>query len=182
MTNSNTYIKNTATTTKPEVIRGELTYEDKVIQKIIGIALANVDGLLAVSGGFFSSIKDKLVNSESVTDGVNVEVGKKQVAVDLDVVVEYQKHIPTIYKKVKEVVEKEVKRMTDLDVVEMNVNVVDIKTREQHEADSVTVQDQLSNAAQATGKFTSNQVNNVKSAVGSGVDKVQDMQSEPRVK
>ena len=81
------------TTIKPtepkKDIKGELTYEDKVIQKIIGIALENVNGLLTVDGGFFSNIKDKLVNSDDVTSGISTEVGKQQVAVDMDVVVEY---------------------------------------------------------------------------------------------
>ncbi|QQV79645.1 Asp23/Gls24 family envelope stress response protein [Enterococcus faecalis] len=34
------------------IVKGELTFEDKVIQKIIGIALEEVDGLLTVDGGF----------------------------------------------------------------------------------------------------------------------------------
>ena len=38
---------------KVEVVKGELTYEDKVIQKIIGLSLENVPGLLAIDGGFF---------------------------------------------------------------------------------------------------------------------------------
>ena len=36
--------------------------------------------------------------------------------------------------------------MTDLDVVEVNVEVVDIKTREQYEADSVSLQDKVTDA------------------------------------
>lgn len=176
-----TYIKNTTNNSGTTAVRGELTFEDKVIEKIVGIAIEHVDGLLAVNGGFFSNLKNSVVNSDSVTDGVNVEVGKKQVAVDLDIVAEYQKHVPTIFADIKKVVEAEVRRMTDLEVVEVNVNVVDIKTRAQHEEDSVTLQDRVTSAAQATGEFASNQVSNVKSAVGNGVDKVEDMKSEPRV-
>ena len=36
--------------------------EDKVVQKLLGLALENVDGLLTVDGGFFSNIAEKLVN------------------------------------------------------------------------------------------------------------------------
>lgn len=75
-------------------IKTSVTYEEKVIAKIVGHALESVDGLLAVSGGFFSNLKNSVVNSDSVTDGVNVEVGTKEVAVDLDIVVEYGKDIP----------------------------------------------------------------------------------------
>ena len=55
-----TYIKNTTKDLAPS-IRGELTYEDKVIEKIVGLALENVDGLLGVNGGFLANLKDKLV-------------------------------------------------------------------------------------------------------------------------
>lgn len=156
---------------------GQLTYEDKVIEKIVGYALETVDGLLAVDGGFFTNIKNKVVNSDNVTEGINVEVGRKQVAVDLNIVVEYQKHVGTIFEKIKEVIVAEVSKMTDLEVVEVNVNVVDIKTKAQHKADSVTLQDQLADAAQATSEFTAKGVNNVKSAVGGVVEEAR----EPRV-
>ncbi len=42
--------------------------------------------------------------------------------------------------------------MTDLEVVEVNVNVVDIKTKEQHEADSVSLQDRVTDIAESTGE------------------------------
>lgn len=146
-------------------IRGELTYADKVIEKMIGIALESVDGLLAVSGGFFANLKDKLVNSDEPTTGVNVEVGKKQVAVDLAIVAEYKKHLPTIYKDMKAIIESEVKAMTDLEVVEVNVEVVDIKTRAQFEADSVSLQDRVTDVASSAVGFTSNQVDKVTNGV-----------------
>ncbi|HFI0592424.1 TPA: Asp23/Gls24 family envelope stress response protein [Streptococcus suis] len=150
---------------KVSVIRGELTYADKVIEKMIGIALESVDGLLEVSGGFFANLKDKLVNSDKPTTGVNVEVGKNQVAVDLSIIAEYKKHLPTIYKDMKAIIESEVKAMTDLDVVEVNVEVVDIKTREQYEADSVSLQDKVTDAGSSAVGFTTAQVDKVSKGV-----------------
>ena len=150
-------------------VRGELTYEDKVIQKIIGLSLDRVPGLLHVDGGFFSNLTEKLVNTNDVTHGVNVEVGKEQVAVDLNVIVEYRKNVPTLYKEIKDVIVSEVAKMTDLEVVEVNVNVVDIKTKEQHEADSVSLQDRVTDVAESTGEFASEQFSRVKSGIGSGV-------------
>nr|WP_285123874.1 Asp23/Gls24 family envelope stress response protein [Lactococcus petauri] len=146
-------------------INGELTYEDKVVQKIVGLALENVDGLLSIEGGFFSNLTGKLVNTDDVTSGVDVEVGKTQVAVDLKVVTEYRKNVPEIYNQIKDVIRKEVSNMTDLDVVEVNVTVTDIKTKEQQREDEVTVQDRVVDAAQSTGKFTSKQVDKVKDKV-----------------
>lgn len=128
---------------KADVIRGELTYDDKVIEKIVGLALEPINGLLEVKGGFFSGVKDKLVNTNNITDGVSVEVGKEEVAVDLDVIVEYQKYVPSIFDTIKTDVTKEIKRMTDLNVIEINVNVVDIKTKEEHARDSESLQDKI---------------------------------------
>lgn len=163
--------------TKTEVteVKGSLTYEDKVIQKIVGLALESVNGLLSVDGGFFSNLTGKLVNTDDVTAGVGVEVGKKQVAVDLKVVTEYKKNVPDIYQKIKDVIRKEVSDMTDLEVVEVNVTVVDIKTKEQQKDDEKSLQDRVVGAAQTTGKFTSGQVDKVK-------EKVDDMGDDARVK
>lgn len=149
-------------------VKGELTYDDKVIQKIIGLSLEKVSGLLAVDGGFFSNLTDKLINTDNVTNGVNVEVGKEQVAVDLNVVVEYQKNVPALYDEIKKVVVEEVSKMTDLEVVEVNVNVVDIKTKEQHEADSVSLQDRVTNAVESTGEFASEKFEAAKTGISEG--------------
>lgn len=159
---------------KAEGIKGELTFDDKVVEKIIGIALDEIGGLLTVDGGFFSNIAGKLVNTDNPTSGIDVEVGKKQVAVDLSIVAEYGKDITTIYNQIKEVIAREVKKMTGLDVIEVNVDVVDVKTKAQHEKDSVTVQDQLSDAASATGDFASKQTEKAKEALGKAGDRVSD--------
>ncbi len=165
-------------TKKVDAVKGELTYEDKVIQKIIGLSLEKVDGLLAVDGGFFSNLADKIVNTDNVGNGVNVEVGKEQVAVDLNVVVEYQKNVPDLYKHIKEVVVSQVSKITDLEVIEVNVNVVDIKTKEQHEADSVSLQDRVTGVVESTGEFASEQFENVKTGLGNGFSAVKEKVGE----
>ena len=165
-------------TKKVDAVKGELTYEDKVIQKIIGLSLEKVDGLLAVDGGFFSNLADKIVNTDNVANGVNVEVGKEQVAVDLNVVVEYQKNVPELYKHIKEVVVSQVSKITDLEVIEVNVNVVDIKTKEQHEADSVSLQDRVTGVVESTGEFASEQFENVKTGLGNGFSAVKEKVGE----
>ena len=176
--NTNANVEKKDSTVVSHDVKGELTYEDKVIQKIIGLSLENVSGLLEIDGGFFSNLKDKLVNSDDVTTGVNVEVGKTQVAVDLNVVVEYQKNVPALYNQIKDVVVAEVSKMTDLEVVEVNVNVIDIKTKEQHEADSVSLQDRVSDVAESTGEFASEQFEKAKSGLGSGFSTVQEKVGE----
>ena len=170
--NINTNVEKKDATAVAHEIKGELTYEDKVIQKIIGLSLENVSGLLGIVGGFFSNLKEKIVNSDDVTSGVNVEVGKTQVAVDLNIIAEYQKNVPALYSEIREIVSSEVAKMTDLEVVEINVNVVDIKTKEQHEADSVSLQDRVSDVAESTGEFASEQFEKAKSGFSTVQEKV----------
>lgn len=123
---------------------GKLSFDDKVIQKIVGISLNKIDGLLTVNGGFFSNMAKSIVNTDDVTAGINTEVGKKQVAIDMQIVVEYGKDIHALFKEMKQLVTKEVKSMTGLDVVEFNVDVIDIKSRAKYEADSESLQDKVS--------------------------------------
>lgn len=49
---------------------------------------------------------------------------------DLDIVVEYGIDIFKLYDKIKNVIVWEVKNMIDLEVIEVNVNVVDVKIKE----------------------------------------------------
>lgn len=123
---------------------GTLKYDDKVVQKIIGIALADIKGLLTVDGGFFANLADKVVNTNDVTSGIDVEVGETQVAVDLQIVAEYGIDINQLYQRMKDVIVKQVKEMTDLDVIEVNVTVTDIKTKAEYADASVSLQDRAS--------------------------------------
>lgn len=168
------------TDVKESSIKGELTYDDKVIQKIVGTAVDQIDGLLTVDGGFFSNIAEKLVNTDNVTSGIETEVGKKQVAVDMDVVIEYGRDIPQIADQIKQVIHGEVAHMTHLEVIEVNVNVVDIKSKGEYQEDSETVQDKVTSAAKTTGHFAAKQTDKAKSAVGRGTNKAQEKIEEAR--
>ncbi|AUW96580.1 Asp23/Gls24 family envelope stress response protein [Streptococcus pluranimalium] len=155
-------------------IKSTVTYDEKVIQKIVGHALENIEGLLAVSGGFFSNVKDKLVNSDDVTTGVNVEVGKEEVATDLDVIVEYGKDIPAIAEGIKAIVAQNVEVMTHLKVVEVNVNVVDVMTREEYEASSVTLQDRVESGYETAKEATAAGYERAKEAASAGYERTKE--------
>ena len=161
-------------TTSNSEARGELTFDNDVIKKIIGQALENVSGLLAVDGGFFSNLTDKLINTDNVTSGVNIEVGKEQVAVDLNIIVEYKKSVPEIFEEIKRVITTDINKMTGLEVVEVNVNVIDIKTKEQHEADSISLQDRVSNVVESTGEFASDTFTSAKAGISEGFSTVKE--------
>ncbi|WP_040535871.1 Asp23/Gls24 family envelope stress response protein [Schleiferilactobacillus shenzhenensis] len=117
-----------AVTTTPMLTT--LTFADDVITKIAGVAIREVDGVLAMSSGFFDDIADKFRNNVDLSKGISAEVGEKQVAIDVDLILEYGRDAQEIFKKICARVRDRVEGMTGLKVVELNVHVSDVLTRD----------------------------------------------------
>lgn len=113
-----------------------LTFDEKVIKKIAGMAASEIPGILAMSGNFISGITDILRNTEDSTKGITVEVGKKQTAIDMKIICEYGQNMPLVFDSIVEKVSQTMKEMTGLDVVEVNVHVYDVLTKEEFERQS----------------------------------------------
>ncbi|MFQ6387724.1 Asp23/Gls24 family envelope stress response protein [Priestia aryabhattai] len=128
---------NTAVKSQENTHQNTLTFEDQVIKKIAGIAANEIKGILSMSGGFMSGLTgltDRFRSTEDITKGINAEVGEKQVALDLKVIVEYGKNVPAIFSETVNNVKKSVHDMTGLEVVEVNMHVEDVMTRSEFEA------------------------------------------------
>jgi len=113
-----------------------LTFDDRVIKKIAGIAASEIPGILAISGNFISGIADKLRIADDPTKGITVEVGKKQTAIDMKVICEYGRNVPQIFQSIVDKVSEAIKEMTGLEVIKVNVHVYDILTKEDFERQS----------------------------------------------
>ncbi|MFS1000120.1 Asp23/Gls24 family envelope stress response protein [Enterococcus casseliflavus] len=107
-----------------------LSFEEKVIETIVGVALQSIDGLISVNGRFLSDMTENLEEQPQVAYGIDVEVGKEEVAVDLEVIVAYGKDIPKLFAQVQEVVLEEISRLTSLKVKEINIRIADIVKQE----------------------------------------------------
>ncbi|MEU0543148.1 Asp23/Gls24 family envelope stress response protein [Nocardia sp. NPDC005978] len=110
--------------------QGTTSIADIVVQKIAGLAAREVRGVHALGGGAaraFGAIRDRIPGaSASVGQGVSVEVGEKQAAVDLELVIEYGVSITELAKVVRRNVINAIEQMTGLEVVEVNININDV--------------------------------------------------------
>ena len=145
------------------------SYNRKAIKKQIGQALANVDGLLAVDGGFFSNLAGKIVNTDKFTSGVKLVLGKEEARVDLNVIAEYKKNVSDLYHDIKRLVIDVIRNMTGLSVIDVNLKVLEVKTQAKQEADSVSLQDHVTHMAESTGEFASDTLGKAKDGIGSGL-------------
>jgi uncharacterized alkaline shock family protein YloU len=113
--------------------RGRTTVADVVVEKIAGMAARDVPGVHALGSGFARSMgtmRERMPGAgsgKSVTRGVSVEVGEKQAAIDLEIVVDYGVSITDVAGEVRESVISAVERMADREVVEVNITVSDVK-------------------------------------------------------
>lgn len=118
---------------------GRTTIADAVVAKIAYLAAGDVAGVHALGSSFSRSVGElrKRVpgGGTTATHGVKVEVGEKQAAVDLDIIVEYGEVIPDVARAVREDVISAVERMAGLEVVEVNIAVSDVKLPEEEEAE-----------------------------------------------
>ena len=111
--------------------QGRTSIADSVVLKIAGVASQEVSGVHAMGTGgarAFGAIRERLPGSSgpSPSQGVTVEVGERQAAIDIDLVVDYGVSIPDVSQAVRRNVIQRVERMTGLEVTEVNISVDDV--------------------------------------------------------
>ncbi len=101
---------------------GSIRIADEVVGIIAGLAATEVSGVAGMSAGLVGGIAEML-GKKNLSKGVKVEVGEREAAVDLYIIVEYGVRIPDIALRVQENVKRGIESMTGLDVVEVNIHV-----------------------------------------------------------
>lgn len=111
--------------------QGRTNIADAVVQKIAGVAAREISGVHKLGAGAaraFGALRERIPGSSgpSASQGVTVEVGERQAAVDLDIVVEYGVAIVDVAAAIRRNVISSLERMTGLEVTEVNISVDDI--------------------------------------------------------
>lgn len=109
---------------------GHTSIADDVVAKIAGLAAREVEGVhrLVTTGALasFSGLAQRLVRADQRGQGVAVEVGQKEAAVDLALELEYGVEIRRVCDAVRRNVVSRLEGMTGLRVKEVNILVADL--------------------------------------------------------
>jgi uncharacterized alkaline shock family protein YloU len=115
-------------TTTQITARGRTIIDDTVVAKVAGIAARDVPGVFALGGNAaraFGAIRDA-IGSSALGQGVRVEVGETQVAVDLTIVVDYPTPMMAVAAAVRAAVVSAVEELVGLEVTEVNIAINDV--------------------------------------------------------
>ncbi|WP_213816961.1 Asp23/Gls24 family envelope stress response protein [Glaciihabitans sp. dw_435] len=123
----------TIATPTPSVITsttetGTTVIADSVIAKVAGIAARDVPGVFALGGGAaraIGAIRDA-INSTDLAQGISVEVGETQVAVDITIVALYPTPLQTVADNVRAAVYTAIEDLVGMQVTEVNISITDV--------------------------------------------------------
>ncbi|NMB34147.1 MAG: Asp23/Gls24 family envelope stress response protein [Clostridium sp.] len=114
---------------------GTVKISEEVVAIIAGIAAMDVPGVAGMSGGIAGGIAEML-GRKNLSKGVKVEVGDKEAAIDLYIIVEYGCRIPDVSWNIQERVKKAVGTMTGLNAIEVNIHIQGVNIDKDYKKES----------------------------------------------
>ncbi len=118
---------------------GVIKITDEVVAIIAGIAATDVPGVTGMSGGIAGGIAEAL-GRKNLSKGVKVEVGEKEAAIDLFIIVEYGYRIPEVAWTIQEKVKQAVEEMTGLNVIEVNIHIQGVNIEREYKKEMLEEQ------------------------------------------
>ncbi|WP_405059579.1 Asp23/Gls24 family envelope stress response protein [Kribbella sp. NBC_01505] len=118
-----------ADSTGSVVSTGKTVIADIVVSKIAGIATREITGVYDLGGTAARTvglIRDRIGTRTNLSQGVSVEVGETQAAIDLQIIAEYGVSIADLASAIRSNVISAIERMTGLEVTEVNIAVSDV--------------------------------------------------------
>ena len=116
---------------------GSTTIADGVVSKIAGIATRDVPGVHDLGGGAsraIGAIRNR-INQTDLSQGISVEVGETQVAVDVTLVAEYPMSLQQIADDVRSAVTDAIESYVGREVTEVNVTITDVHIPSEDDSD-----------------------------------------------
>ena len=107
--------------TSKDRIKGTVSLDSGVVATIAGMAAQSVEGVHSLGKSRLFSFGDDPAR------GVGAEVGETQAALDLEIVVEYGYNIKDVSSEIRKRISEQVSKMAGREVVEINIDVIDIK-------------------------------------------------------
>lgn len=108
---------------------GRTAIDDTVVAKVAGMAAREVPGVHELGAGAeraMGAVTQRVGIADVRSQGVSVDVGERQAAADLTLVVEYGESIPKVSQQVRENVIRRVEGICGLEVTEVNIAVNDL--------------------------------------------------------
>lgn len=108
---------------------GSTSIADPVVTKVAGIAAREVPGVHSLGGAAgraLGAMTQRVGLSDEHSQGVSVEVGEREAAVDLSVVVDYGESIPQVSQAIRDNIIKRIEGITGLQVTEVNIAINDL--------------------------------------------------------
>ncbi|MCY1693006.1 Asp23/Gls24 family envelope stress response protein [Curtobacterium sp. SL109] len=107
---------------------GKTEINDAVVSKVAGIAAREVRGVHALGGSAgraIGALRDR-VGQTNHAQGISVEVGDTQVAVDVTLTAEYPVSLQDVAEDVRSAVSKAIEDIVGMEVAEINVTIADV--------------------------------------------------------
>ena len=111
----------------------EIKIADDVVSVIAGKAVSEISGVAGMAGGFAGGISEVFSGKKNLSKGIKVDVGEKEVKIDVNIIVEYGARIPDIAFEIQNRVKKAVETMTGLTVTSVIVHVQGVNIPEEKE-------------------------------------------------
>lgn len=126
--NENEKVKNEDINKEVESTENGIEISNDVIAVIAGVAVSEVQGVAAMSGGFAGGITEVLSGKKNMAKGIKVEKTENKAKIDVNIIVEYGSRIPDVAFEIQNRVKKSVEGMTGFKVEEVNVHIQGVNT------------------------------------------------------
>lgn len=108
---------------------GIMKIAEEVLAMVAGIAVLEVEGVAAMSGGLAGGIAEML-GRKNLSKGIKLEESGQDLRIEINIVVEFAVNIPRLTEEVQQQVRDRVEKITGARVAAVNVNIESVHLSE----------------------------------------------------